>query len=194
MEEDASLLTMYMKQQSQTGYFENYPVCIVIYNPETNNIESSLPTLSRFLSEKKNRKYMAYYSDFLNKWKQHQFHFRNYSQAFVFEKIKEVIDTFLTMNPSYITFELTKDCSVFFQSMVNGFNIYLELYFTNDLKDGVEAITNIYQDGRSIFAYGGSIEVVFSKIISKISTTSLEVRHTQTYYAISEPAFATTKF
>ena len=87
----------------------------------------------------------------------------------MFEKTKEVIDKLLTLDPEYITFELTEDCSVFFQSLVNDKNIYLELFFTKDVEEGVEIVTNIYQDRKNIFAYGGSIEDIFSKIKTRIS-------------------------
>lgn len=194
MSEDASLLSLYMKGSHSTGFFENNPVFIIDYSFKISDFEMSLPTISRFFLEEKNRKYIKLYTDFLNKWEAKQRHFENFSKAFVFEKIKEVIDSFLTLNPSYVTFELTDDCSVFFQSSVNGFNIYFEVYFTTDLKDGVEAITNIYKDGKSVFAYGGSIEVVSSKIVSKVSDASLENKPTQIDYAVSESPFATTAF
>src|SRR5437016_6238323 len=88
-------------------------------------------------------------------------------EKFVDEKRKEVIDNVLTLKPEYITFDLTGDCSVFFQSLIGDKNIYYELFFTEDIKGGVEAVTNIYKNGKVLFAYGGSIEDTFSKIHSK---------------------------
>ncbi len=193
MEQDSLVLSLYMKQSQHSGSLERNSVCI-IHSEESSEVDISAPTMSRYFLEKKNRKYIELNSEFLSKWEQYQNYFSGFSKSFIFEKIKEVIDSLLTLNPSYVTFELTNDCSVFFQSLVNGFNIYFELYFTTDLKDGVEAITNIYKDSRNIFAYGGSIEMVFSQINSKVCKSSYEVEPTQSFYGISEPAFASTAF
>ncbi|HRH66236.1 MAG TPA: hypothetical protein PLU53_08065 [Bacteroidia bacterium] len=194
MEADSLVLPFYMKQSPHSGSLERNPICIIMHSEESPEVGILASTMSQYFLEKKNRRYIELYTEFLTKWEQQQNYFSVFPKAFVFEKIKEVIDSFLTLNPSYVTFELTSDCSVFFQSLVNGYNIYFELYFTTDLKDGVEAITNIYKDGRTIFAYGGSIDTVFSQIDSKVCQTSYEVESTQSFYGISETAFASTEF
>lgn len=130
--------------------------------------KSFVSTINKFSFEKRNRKYIELFTEFISKWQHHNEYFNGFSQTFVFEKIKETIDNFLILNPNYIVFDLTADCSVFFQTLINGFNIYFELYFTNDSDNSVEAIINIYDNGECIFAYSGSIEVVFSKISSKV--------------------------
>jgi hypothetical protein len=84
-------------------------------------------------------------------------------------EIKTTINNILSLNPSYITFELTEDCSVFFQTSVKNKSIYLELFFTKDVVGEVEAITNIYENGKCIFAYGGSIEDAFSQIDKQLN-------------------------
>ena len=62
------------------------------------------------------------------------------------------------------------------------------------VKDGVEAVTNIYQDSKSIFAYGGTIESTFAKIRSKISQYSWSIEPTTSTYGVSESSFASTPF
>jgi hypothetical protein len=188
MPSDASILRLYTGHYHQTGSFadslESYPKMSSIKNPE------SVLTLLR---ENKNRKYIKLYSEFIEKWDTKQMYFSDFPQLFISEKIKEVFDQILSLNPAYVTFDLTEDCSVFFQSLVNGFNLYIELYFTTDMKDGVEAITNIYYEGNNIFAYGGSIETVFSKIITKITKTDLEMEPAISY-DLSESHFAEATF
>lgn len=69
-----------------------------------------------------------------------------------------------------------------------------EVYFSNDLKEGVEVITNIYHEGKSIFAYGGSIEVVFSRILSKVSLRDEQTAPTNFAHALSESPFTEIAF
>ena len=192
MEEDASIIAYYMKNFEPTGSVDKRPYSIIINQSEPNNNILPITTLEKFFSEQKDREYMKLYSEFLAKWEAHKPHFLGFSESFVFDNIKLVFDSFLSLNPSYVTFELTNDCSVFFQSLVNEKNIYLELYFTNDVKDGVEAITNIYQNGECVFAYGSTIEITFSKIFSKAQKHYWFKATSQSAYELSETAFAAT--
>jgi hypothetical protein len=195
MAEDASIIAYYMRNSRPTGSIDKNPYCVIIINQnEANNNILPIATLDQFFSEQKDRNYMKLYSEFLLKWKEHKGHFKGFSESFVFENIKLVIDRFLSLNPSYVTFELTNDCSVFFQSLVNGNNIYLELYYSNDVKDEVEAITNIYKDGECVFAYGSTIENTFSKISSKVQNNYWLKATSQSAYDISEQTFASTQF
>src|SRR6266487_696787 len=113
MEENTSLFPLYVNYPRQTAFLENDPICIIIHSDNIPNIELFIPTLSKSFLENKNREYIKLYTEFLIKWEEKQMHFGNFSKAFVFEKIKEVIDSFLTLNPSYVTFDLTEDCSIF---------------------------------------------------------------------------------
>lgn len=194
MAEDASFIAYYMRNSRETGSLDKDPYCIVINQSEAKNNILPITTLNQFFAEQKDREYMKLYSEFLLKWKQHKPHFSGFAETFVFENIKLVIDSFLSLNPSYVTFELTDDCSVFFQSLVNEKNIYLELYFTNDVKDGVEAITNIYQNGECVFAYGSTIENTFSKISSKAKKLYWLEATSQSAYELSEQTFASSQF
>ena len=130
MAEDASIIAYYMHNSRETGSMDKNKHCIIL-----NQTEENITTLNQFFAEQKVREYMKLYPEFLLKWEQHKLHFSGFAEPFVFENIKLVIDSFLSLNPSYVTFELTDDCSVFFQSLVNEKNIYLELYFTiiNDI-------------------------------------------------------------
>ena len=108
------------------------------------------------------------YSEFLLKWEQRKPHFQDFDKTFVFENIKLVIDNLRSLSPCYITFEFTNDGNVFFQSLVNEKNVYLELYFANDIKEETEAVVNLYQNGACVFAFGGAIENTFSNLYSRV--------------------------
>lgn len=195
MEEDAKIIAYYMKNQRETGIYFNTNSRVYIVVNSNNAIDhfSPISTLDKFFSEKKDRKYMKLYSDFLSKWNINKVHFSEFDETFVFDNIKVVFDRFLSLNPEYVTFDLTKDCSVYFQALVNEKNIYFELFFANDIKGGVEAITNIYKNGECIFAYGSTIEDTFSKIYSKIKKNHWFNEPTQAY-ALPEKAFASSEF
>lgn len=189
MEESADTLALY-KDYKETGAWEPKYTYEILFENQLINIHPS--TLERFFKEKKSRMYIQLFVEFLKKWDKKEANFRGFPKATVFEKTKKVIDELLTLDPEYITFELTEDCSVFFQSLVNGKNIYLELFFTKEVKDEVEVITNIYQGGKNIFAYGGSIEDIFDKIETRVSQPHWYIEPTASFYGVSEPSFTET--
>ncbi len=191
--EDAKIISYYIRNNKETGSLDPEPMFIIMDPFQAVNQLQSINTLEKFLSEKKDREYVKLYSDFLVKWDIQQPHFSHFGKAFVFDNIKTVINLFLTLKPNYITFDLTKDCSVFFQALVNDKNIYLELYFADDIEGNVEAIANIYQNGECIFAYGSTIEDTFSKVTSLVKKHSLLYEPTQPTYGISQSAFTSTK-
>ena len=112
MEINSIVLPLYTEHRAETGFFESYPKCFAIERTEP------ISTLRKIFIENKKRKYIKLYNEFLEKWNTKQMHFGNFQQGFIFEKIKEVIDGILSLNPNYVTFDLTEDASVFFQSSV----------------------------------------------------------------------------
>ena len=78
--------------------------------------------------------------------------------------------------------------------MVKGKNIYLELFFDEEVEDNVEAIVNIYKDGKVVIAYGGSIEETFQKVQKLLSSKDKITVSTSIPYAISGAYFATAEF
>lgn len=189
MEENADILAIY-KDYKETGAWEPSYTYKIFFKHRLNNIH--LFTLDKFFKEKKSRLYIQLFVDFLKKWDEKGVNFAGFPKVTVFEKTKEVIDELLTLYPEYITFELTEDCSVFFQSLVNNKNIYLELFFTKEVKEEVEVVTNIYQDGKNVFAYGGSIDDTFKKIETRVSQHHWYIEPTGSFYGVSEPSFTET--
>lgn len=189
MEENDHILALY-KDYKETGFLEpKYLYNLLFINPLIN---THSPTSEKFFAEKKSRLYIQLFIEFSNKWEEKRASFAGFQKATVFEKTKEVINELLVLDPEYITFELTEDCSVFFQTLVNDKNIYLELFFTKEVQDEVEVITNIYQDGKNVFAFGGSIQDVFNKIETRVSQHHWYIEQTASFYEISEPPFAET--
>jgi len=83
--------------------------------------------------------------------------------------IEELVENLVSLNPEYISFELTTDSSIFFQSIIKNKTVYLELFFEeNEERLEVELITNVYHEGKPILAYGGTIEDTFNRIKEKI--------------------------
>lgn len=193
LDENAQILRFYTKNVSSTDSFGSYKNIII--RTIANKAEvPSISTIKDFWLENKERQFIKIYFEFLVKWSEHKANFYTFEEAFVFDKIKLVIDLFLTLSPSYITFDLTDDCSVFFQALVDGKNIYLELFFTNDVKGGVEAVLNVYINSECVFAYGGTIKNTFSKITSMVKKDYYADEPTSTDYALSETLIATTTF
>jgi len=185
MEDESKILEYYMRNFKETGEVGYQPVIRSVLHfhkiPRTTFVESQY--------ENKNREFIKLYTEFIAKWNADETHFAGFSKAMVFEKIKEVFDRLLGLSPNYITFELTEDCSVFFQSSVYNKNIYLELFFLDDVEDSVEAITNIYQDGKCTYAFGGTIENTFLQIEKKILKYIWKIEPTPSSYDLSESAF-----
>lgn len=189
MEKNADILLLY-RDYKETGALEADNIYRILIETQPLNIHLSM--LEKLLEEKRSRSYIQLFTEFLEKWREKGSYFTGFSKATVFEKMKEVVDKLLTFDPEYITFELTDDCSVFFQSLVNDKNIYLELFFTKDVEEGFEIVTNIYQDRKNIFAYGGSIEDTFSKIKTRISQYHWYIEPTASFYGVSKSSFTET--
>ncbi|CAN5176859.1 hypothetical protein BH23BAC1_BH23BAC1_50230 [soil metagenome] len=190
MEDKAQILSLYrwhlQKKEEGTKDFTNVIRILKLFPLKSH--------IHEIQYENKDREFIKLYKEFMSKWEVKEVYFKNFPKAMVFEKTKEVILLLLSIFPNYIKFDLTEDCSVFFQASVNNFNIYLELFFTEDEEDGVEAILNIYQESKCIFAYGGSIEDSFIKISSIVSQDNLVAEPTPTTYELPESTLTATEF
>ncbi len=184
------------------GTPEQYHSTIIIGNTyplQDNAIKDYFATLSlssikASAQERKSRKYVEYISEFSKNWNSKKSHFNSFAKDFVWDKFKTTVDQLLQLRPDYISFNLTNDCSIFFKAMVKGKNIYLELFFDEEVEDNVEAIVNIYKDGKVVIAYGGSIEETFQKVQKLLSSKDKITVSTSIPYAISGAYFATAEF
>ena len=72
----------------------------------------------------------------------------------------------------FITKLRTNDNSVYYKLEINGYSIYIEIFFVNedrdDLEDGTETILNIFKDKENKFAYGGTTKECLEHICSQI--------------------------
>jgi len=86
----------------------------------------------------------------------------------ILEQINEVSKFCVGKNISYIKFDYTKDYSILTQIGINGYNIYLEIFF--DVKsDTVEDVcVNVYKDKKCKFAYGGTMKDCLKRITDEI--------------------------
>lgn len=182
------------------GTPEQYNSTIVIGNTHPSHSDNtiknyfatlSLSSIKASAQEKKNRRYVEYISEFSKNWTSKKLHFNSFTKDFVWDKFKTTIDQLLQLKPDYISFNLTNDCSIFFKAMVKGKNIYLELFFDEETEENVEAIVNIYKDGKVVIAYGGSIEETFQKVQELFIAKDKITVSTSIPYAISGTYFAT---
>jgi hypothetical protein len=184
------------------GTPEQYHSAIAIdntYPPLDNAIKDYFATLSlssirASAQEKKSRRYVEYISEFSKNWDSKKPHFNSFAKDFVWDKFKTTIDQLLQHKPDYISFNLTNDCSIFFKAIIKGKNVYLELFFDEEVEGNVEAIVNIYKDGKVVIAYGGSIEETFQKIQELFNSKDKITVSTSIPYAISSAYFATAEF
>lgn len=95
--------------------------------------------------------------------------FKELNPTLVFVKVNEVLGSLIALEPSSLTTDLTEDRSVFFKTSINGYNIYLELFFftTSETLDS-EAILNIYKDKLNIYAFGGEVFECIEKIKQEV--------------------------
>ena len=151
-------------------------------------------SVSPIFKERKQKNYIKLINEFLKEWDIKKDSFSDFNKFFIYKNIQDVLSKLSVLNPQYTTFELTQDSSVFFQSNVNGYNIYIELYFSKEIEGQIEAISNLYKDGKSVFAYGGSIQEVIFYIAKRISNVLFEFQPTEYSYGLSESTFTSTEF
>jgi hypothetical protein len=154
----------------------------------------SLSSIQASAQEKKNRRYVEYLSEFSRNWDLKNHPFKSFIKDFVWDKFKIAIDQLLQLKPDYVSFNLTDDHSIFFKSVAKGNNIYLELFFDEDSQENVEAIANVYKDGKVALAYGGNMEDTFGEIQKLFPTKDKVTVPTSIPNAISSAYFATAEF
>lgn len=153
---------------------------------------SLLPTLNPLFAEENSREYIKLNSKLHEKWIEKSAIFSGFPKVLVFQKSKELIDKLLALSPRYVTFDLTEDVSVFFQASKNEYSIYSELFFTEEVNDKFEVVTNIYKDGKSILAYAGNIDETFSKIEAFVADPQTNFVWTEQDAYLSNAAFTAT--
>ena len=69
----------------------------------------------------------------------------------VFATIQKIAD----LQPSGVGLEITSDKSVLFTAICPNFNLYLDLFFNNEINEFVEVVINATKDKKTIFSIGG---------------------------------------
>lgn len=121
----------------------------------------------RYKEEEYSKEFIKYFRVFIQKWSERGNLFKESDIVLVSSSIKEVLDSIIPLQPSFLSFDFTEESSVFFKAVINDFNIYIELFFDSD-NSGLEAILNIYKEKVNIFAFGGEIFECFEKIKRQI--------------------------
>ncbi len=154
----------------------------------------ALPSIKASALEKKNRKYVEYISEFSKDWDSKKTHFNSFTKDFVWNNFKIIIDQLLQLKPDQVSFSLTNDCSIFFKALVKEKNVYLELFFDEESDGCVEAIVNIYSEGKVVIAYGGNVERTFQKIQEVFVAKDKITASTSIPYAISSAYLTAAEF
>jgi hypothetical protein len=170
---------------------EHYRVIRALFNPETPSTLSSITVSSQ---EKRNRRYLTYLSEFTRSWTLKKSHFASLRKDFVWNQFKTTLHRLLQFKPEHISFNLTDDLSIFFKAVAKENNLYLELFFDEESDESVEAVVNVYKDGKVVLAYGGSIEHTFGRIQELLIKKSKATVPTAIPDAISSTHFATAEF
>jgi hypothetical protein len=110
--------------------------------------------------------------EFDSKWPQNDSFFCDNNKHFVKCHFLSLIDHLLQIDPDYIVFQFTEDATIYFQSLIQGNDVYCELCF--DLANilTVEALANIYRNGNSVLLCEGTIESIVRKITSTIQKST----------------------
>lgn len=69
----------------------------------------------------------------------------------VFATIQKIAD----IQPNGVSLEVTSDKSVLFTAICPNFNLYLDLFFENEINEFVEVVINATKDKKTIFSIGG---------------------------------------
>jgi len=138
----------------------------------------ALPLSTQRLASKQKwaRDYMTLFPKLLFQWQEVKQRFVGFEERFIFNRAQKVLSDLLEQQPEYLQFNLTNECSVFFQTKIGDFNVYLELYFAADLPEKVEAVVNIYEDGTSVAAFSGSIQEAIEQIMQTVSVPYWETK------------------
>lgn len=128
----------------------------------------------RYKQEEFTKDFIRHFKGFLTQWEEQSHFFKGIDVFLVTNAIKEVLELIIPLEPSFFSFELTEDRSIFFKVGINNYNIYLELYFAPETSE-FEAIMNIYKDKVNIYAFGGEIFECVEKIkkVALVNSTYL---------------------
>ena len=98
---------------------------------------------------------------------------------YVGENINNLNDNFdraviniLNLNPEKVYFSLTSSDSIDFRIYKNNFEIYLEIFYTND-DDGIECIYSIFKNDKKVCNNLGKFNAVFSTLNMEINPYQL---------------------
>lgn len=85
--------------------------------------------------------------------------YRDNFSGVTFPEVQEVASnlaaTLLHTSPEKMSVELTVDATVFLSCIYSGMNAYVEAHF--EPKEETEVVVNVYEDKKSVFAFGGSL-------------------------------------
>ena len=130
-----------------------------------------------YKQEKLAKDFIRHFINFIKKWEEvDDTIFKDIDLISVSDKINEVLGNLILLNPSFLTFDLTEDKSAFFKASINGYNIYMELFFFSGSESpDLETILNIYKEKSNIYAFGGEVWECIEKIKKVVLSNSINV-------------------
>lgn len=163
----APVRMFYIKSSDQTSLslLEKYRT----FDRSIDMVVSLLSTNDITYFQNKERKYIQLTVEFFEEWSKKKSVFNGIQQLYVISMWKNVVEKLLTLNCVYLSFKLTDDISIFYQVELLGHKVYVELFFDSEAPKCVEAIVNIYKDGKAIVGFGGTIEDIFDKMVTFFS-------------------------
>ncbi len=153
---------------------------------------------SAYEKEAYERNYIVILNEFKKKLLQEGKYFEGFTETSIYNYFKEIYLKLIKLNADNILFDLTDDSSIFFQSNILDFTVYVELYLDTESNELPELILNLYKNSEIELAFGGSVDEVFRKIENKISENNLQSDWILSTYSsdekIPQSAFATETF
>jgi hypothetical protein len=67
-----------------------------------------------------------------------------------------IISNIVECDPHGVSIEITEDKSILFTAKCTDFNLYIDLFFENEIDDYAETVINIYKDKKNIYSFGGN--------------------------------------
>lgn len=86
----------------------------------------------------------------------------------ILEQINEISNFCVGKNISYIKYEYTDYNSIFTQIGINGYNVYLEIFFNEELSEVEGVVANVYKDKECKFACDGTMKECLKRIANEI--------------------------
>lgn len=137
-------------------------------------VSYSYPSINLINMEDIERRYIHTFNDFKKKLSLNKEKLQEFPVNFIVSTFRSVYLKLINADLKNIIFNITNDSSVFFKSSHPEGNIFIELFFDNEIPDGYELMVNIHKDNGLNISFGGSAEKVVDKLKNELVSKNIK--------------------